>query len=307
MQYRPGRPTEQRLHRFKPNRIVSRIRNHTRYSGLRRAFTITAMTFLAIGFSVGCEKRTIRLRVVDAETRAPIPNAKIKHMKPRLVWYIYFPATVPRYYRDYRTDLSGEVVIPKVGKGDQFRIDNPSGTDAHISRAWPKPQVHIPWYHKLDTHHYEERALINEVNADQPEDVIVVPLLNLALGEFHSDQQIFEDKHLEVREHVRLVSDQITDAGLARLQRLASIKVVKLNRTRVTDSGLEHLSTLPSLRVIQIIGKHEMTLEALHRLHAARPNLWITYAPRYYFGQPTDPNWKGVNLKPKGLGDQPGE
>jgi Leucine-rich repeat (LRR) protein len=55
---------------------------------------------------------------------------------------------------------------------------------------------------------------------------------------------------------VYLTSTRITDAELAQLQGLTSLRVLSLDKTRVTDAGLPHLQGLTSLQGLSLVNAH---------------------------------------------------
>lgn len=67
----------------------------------------------------------------------------------------------------------------------------------------------------------------------------------------------------------------MTDAGLAHLAEVKTLRVLDLTNTRVGDDGLEHLKALPRLERVGLSGTR-VTEPALRELRAALPDVEIT-------------------------------
>src|SRR5262245_49723109 len=68
-----------------------------------------------------------------------------------------------------------------------------------------------------------------------------------------------------------LVGTPLTDAGLARIAELRSLRSLDLNGTGVTDAGLRHREVLAGLRSLALHGCANVTDEGIRRLRKALP------------------------------------
>ena len=72
----------------------------------------------------------------------------------------------------------------------------------------------------------------------------------------------------------------VTDAGVAELKQLQSLKYCFLDNTAVTDAAVDALGELPLLQVLSF-NATQVTPERLSKLHLARPALLVE--PQTYF------------------------
>jgi Leucine-rich repeat (LRR) protein len=71
-----------------------------------------------------------------------------------------------------------------------------------------------------------------------------------------------------------LANTQITDAGLAHLKKLPNLETLRLNDTQVTDAGLNELAALQNLRDVQLAGT-QVTDAGVAELKKALPQVHV--------------------------------
>ena len=81
-----------------------------------------------------------------------------------------------------------------------------------------------------------------------------------------------------------LLSDKVTDTGLAALEGLSQLRSLQLEVAGVTDAGLEKLKGLNQLEELEFSGDNKITDEALQQLRRALPNCKIERHPPMFWG-----------------------
>jgi hypothetical protein len=71
-----------------------------------------------------------------------------------------------------------------------------------------------------------------------------------------------------------LTDTRITNAGLAHLERLSSLRYLSLQDTSVTDAGLAHLEGLPNLQEVDLDGT-KVTDAGVTELRRTQPKVKV--------------------------------
>lgn len=134
----------------------------------------------------------------------------------------------------------GRVIVPRT-KTDAEVV----ATSNHFVPGW--------FRNAIGEEYFQEPVSIVINEADDPTDVVgaIAKLPELKYARIFFPE--VDDNHLK------------TLAGMSKLHSLA------LYETKITDKGLEHLRGCPSLRFFEVIGRTDVSIDALEKLKEALP------------------------------------
>ena len=84
--------------------------------------------------------------------------------------------------------------------------------------------------------------------------------------------------HLQALKKLReldLSATSVMSAGMVHLTALPNLETLHLSVVGVGDEGLKTLATIPSLKVLDLVHNHNVTLDGIRELRAARPDLEV--------------------------------
>ena len=123
----------------------------------------TWCSLLVIATLLAACGRTVRVTVIDAETRRPMPDVLVLHERGEIRWLFLYPYRMPILKGKATTDRHGVAELEGVRDGDiltPLRFEG--GPGVRIERIWYSPVLPVDETQSGPDH--ELRALYRELN-----------------------------------------------------------------------------------------------------------------------------------------------